>query len=428
MADTPETGSTLDGDFKRVYVDSTKDVIPSWAKLQKSIKFDSVNKIGEDYRINLLLKYAQGFTYNGGANYGTAFTLNDAIAGAAKQASVKGCEILMKEVIAYGLISRTADGSAAFDKAVDLIVRSMIESHSLRLEAMTLYGGGSLGTVSSVAGSYTAATAVLTTATWAPGLWTGSEGMQLDAYDSTLTTKRNTNGPITLSSVDTTNLTLNLVYAAGADFSAVVATDVFVPVGAKGNWADGIDTVVTTAAAGGTIFGLSATTYGMLRASTYGAGSAALTFAKLASAAAKPVVRGGMNDMTTYVSPYTWIDMMNNEASLRRYSGELRGEFVNGADRIQFYSVNGVLSVEPHGMVKAGEAFMINPSDWRRIGSAEPTFEQPGRGPTGNPYFVTEEPTKAGYSIRRWSDTGLICTAPARQLKITGITNTTTVG
>jgi hypothetical protein len=166
----------------------------------------------------------------------------------------------------------------------------------------------------------------------------------------------------------------------------------------------------------------------MFKASTYPAGGAPLTFAKLASACSRAVVRGGMNDMTAYVSPYTWIDMMNNEAALRRYSGDLRGELVNGGDKLSFFNVNGVLTIEPHGMVKASEAFLLNPADWRVIGSTQPTFEQPGRGATANPYFVVEESTKAGYSIRRYSDTGTICYAPARQVKITGITNTTSIG
>lgn len=428
MADTPETGSTLDGLFKRRYVDSTEFVVPYSARMQRDIKFDSANKIGEDYRANLMLRNPQGFTYNGGATYGNAFTLNNALAGASKQASVKGCEIVMKEVISYGLVSRSAGGeAAAFDPAMDDIVRGMIESHSSRIEAMTLYGGDSIGAVDSVGGSGTAGTAVITTATWAPGLWSGLEGAELDAYDVTLGTKRNTNGPIVLSNVDLGAKSLSLTYAAAADRTAVVATDVFVPVGSVGNWANGLYYLISQSAAGTTVFGLSPATYGLMRSSTTALGGAALTFAKLTGAVAKPVVRGGMADMTAYVSVYTWIDLMNAEATLRRYTSDSGAEFKTGADSIEFYSVNGKLTIVPHTCVKAGQAFVINPDDWRRIGSAEPTFNLPGSSP-GMQQFISQESTSASFSIRRWSDTGLFCRRLARQTLITGITNTTTVG
>lgn len=428
MADTPETGSTLDGLFKRRYVDSTEFVVPYSSRLQRDIKFDSANKIGEDYRANLMLRNPQGFTYNGGATYGNPFSLNNALAGASKQASVKGCEIVMKEVISYGLVSRSASGeAAAFDPAMDDIVRGMIESHSNRIEAMTLYGGDSLGAVSSVGGSGTAGTAVITTATWAPGLWSGLEGCELDAYDSTLTTKRNTNGPIVLSNVNLGSLTLSLTYAAGADRTAVGAGDVFVPVGSNGSWSNGIYYLISQSAAGTTVFGLSPATYGLMRSSTTDLSSAALTFAKLTGAVAKPVVRGGMADMTAYVSVYTWIDLMNAEAALRRYASDNSAEFVNGADSIEFYSVNGKLRIVPHTCVKASHAFILNTEDWRRIGSSEPTFNLPGSSPN-MAQFIQQESTSASFSIRRWSDTGLFCRRLARQTMIYGITNTTTVG
>lgn len=410
--------------FKTQYADKVENVVPNDAPLQREIKFDSRNKLGSAYNFALLVRNPQGHTWNGGATYGSAATLNSAIAGRTVQATTPACEYVLREQISYGMVSRSADGRAAFEEGMDLIVSSMVASASWALELTTAHGGGDIGAIqTATAGAGTSATLLISAATWAAGNFSAFEGGLFDVYDPTLVTKRNTDGPVTLDSVDIDTRTLTVTFTSAGDRTASVATDVIVPVGVVGKWTTGMFSAITTAAAGGTLYGINTSTYGLLRSGTYSAGSAALTFAKCANAAIRSVTKGGMGPLTVLVSPYAWTDINNDEAANRRYVSDKGGEFVNGADRLTYYGPNGdTLTIMQHPMVKAGEAYVVNLDDWRRIGSSEPTFRLPGN--TGlSDRFVTDLPEAMGFQIKRWWDQAVICRYLARQVKITNIVN-----
>jgi hypothetical protein len=410
--------------FKVQYADAVENVVPNDCPLQRDIKFDTRNKLGSTYNFALLVRNPQGHTWNGGATYGNAATLNSPIAGRTVQASTPACEYVLREQISYGMVSRSADGKAAFEEGMDLIVGSMVNSAAWALELTTANGGGDIGAIlSNTPGGGSDATIVITVATWAAGNYSAFEGGLFDVYDPTLTTKRNTNGPATLNSVDIDSRSLAVTFFNAADRTASVAGDVLVPVGVVGNWTNGMFTTITRAAAGSTLYGLNTSTYGLLRSGTYSAASGPLTFAKCASAAIRSVTKGGMGPLTVLVSPYAWTDINNDEAANRRYVSDKGGEFVNGADRLVYYGPNGgTLTIMQHPMIKAGEAYVVNLDDWRRIGSSEPTFRLPGN--TGlSDRFVTDLEGSMGFQIKRWWDQALICRYLARQVKITNIVN-----
>lgn len=422
MTDVANTGS-VQNLFKRIYVDGVKNQLPEFAQLQADWQFDSGNKTGDRYERAVMLRYPNGATY-ASSNRRTIYDYNSPRAGATQPAYVQSCEYTLREQIAYGLVSDAAGSEQAFRAAMDVIVMGMDQASRFHLETNLLYGSTSLGAVASVGGSGTSGTAVITAASWAAALWAATEGAELDAYDATLTTKRNTNGPIQLTNVDPDTRTLSLTYAAGADRTAVVATDVFVPVGANGNWMQGLDSLITTSVAGTTTLGISPGTYGMWRANARTLSSTALTFAIMAQFASKIAARGGIGDLTYRVSSWTWTDMMNDQAALRRFAKDEGGAFENGADRLIYHGPNGgALIVKQHPLVKAGEAFVCNDEDFRRIGSSEPTFQLPGRGDAQNPMFLHELAGKSGFEVRRWWDQALFCDRLARVGKISGIVN-----
>ena len=421
---TAESMSTQEV-FKRRYVDPLINAVPEFGQLQRLIKFDSANKIGEEYRFPILLRYPHGHTWTGGSNYGTVQTLNTALAGLTKQTSIKGCEHVLRAQLPYGAVSKGGGGETSFEPMVDVVVGALVESATWALELTLMHGGGHIGALSSVTpGAGTDADLVVTVASWAPGCFSAFEGGQFDLYDSTLTTKQNTDGPITLNSIDIDSRTLDVTFTSAGDRTAATAGDLIVPLGAFSNWQDGLVRTISQAAAGATVYGLNTSTYGLLRSGTYSAGSAALTFAKLANAAIRSVTRGGMGNLTALVSHYAWTDINNDEAANRRYTDEYGGQFVNGADRLSYYGPNGGrLDVVPHSMMKAGEAVLIDPDDWRRIGSSEPTFNLPNAGETGEPMFVHQLADKNGYEIRNYWDQGPACRRLGRQVHITSITN-----
>ena len=423
MTATVETGA-LQNLFKRVYKDEIVNQLPSFAELQRDWRFDTGNKTGDRYERAVMLRYPNGATYGGSSVRRTAYAYNDARAGATQPAYASPTEYTLREQIAYGLISSAASSEQAMAAAMDAIVMGMVEASRFHLETCLLYGATSLGAVDSVGGSGTSGTAVITKASWAAALWNASEGGEFDAYDPTLTTKRNTNGPIQLTSVNTTTRELALTYAANADRTAVLAGDVFVPVGANGNWFAGLDSIITTSVAGTTTLGISPASYGMWKANSYAAGGVALTFLKVMSACAQIAARGGMGDLKCIVSSWTFIDLMNEQAAFRRYTESNGGEFTTGAKDVTYYGPNGgTVTITQHPLVKAGEAFIYSPGDFVRVGSSEPTFNLPGRTPD-NPMFLLELPANAGFEVRRWWDQTLFCDRLVRVGKITGIVNT----
>ena len=411
--------------FKDQYADNPQmDQVPMGLWFMDEVPFDTQNRQGGAYKFPAVLRMPQGATWAGGALVGTAFTLNAAIPGQTVQASVTGSEYVMREQSSYGLIARSQDKKAAFEPGMDLLVRNVVAKTAFDLEVACLYGGGDIGVVS-VKGALVGLVAPITisTATWAVGLWAAREGGQIDAYDPTLVTKRNTTGPITCGVVNFTTHVISMTFAAIGDHTALTVGDKFVPLGAVGNWFDGIDTIIVNSNAGvATVLGISTATYGLWRANVYDALNGPLTFSILASAAAQSANKGGMEtELVALVNVWSWTDINNNQAALRMYTEAYGGKFENGATELVYHGANGKITIKPHACVKASEAFLLDKPMLRRIGSQEPTFKL--RGNTDK--FLTQLAESAGFEFRRYADMALASFRLCTHTKITNISNTT---
>lgn len=414
MAVTP---TALDGYFKRRYGE-LEDAVPTFAKMQKATKFRETKRIGDSYHFPVILQRSHGITFNGATGVaGTDFTLNAARSLVSKDANLTGTEFVLQEDVSYGTLSRArSQGKAAFGRALDSVVLSMRASAACYLEQTMLYGGTNLGANTTTGGASTTVASVISDATWAPGLWTQMENALVDIYDSTLATQRNTGSTITVTSVDATNKTLTLT-SSSANFDslaggAFVSGDVFVPVGAKGEWFDGFDKIITNT---GTLFGISASSFGLWKSNVHTT-SGKLTMAKIQAAVTQAVVRGLQEDVTVYVPTFSWTDMMNDLSALRRYATDTKQMMQQGTTKLEFHGANGTLAVEPHPMVKASEAFCI-PKGCLRIGSTDFTFKLPG----GNDRFFQNLESKAAVRLRCYWDQAIIAPQPAKLVKIEGI-------
>jgi hypothetical protein len=425
MANTPET-ITTEQIFKDQYVDNPQmNQVPMGLWFMDEIPFDTQNRQGGAYKFPVVLRMPQGATWAGGALVGTAFALNDAIPGQTVQASVTGSEYLLREQSSYGLISRSEGDKQAFEPGMDLLVRNVVAKTAFDLEVACLYGGQDIGIVS-VKGALVGLVAPITisTASWAVGLWAAREGGQVDVYDPTLVTKRNTNGPITVGVVNFVTHVISMTFSLIADHTATTVGDKFVPLGAVGNWFDGIDTIITNSAAGATnVLGINSATYGLWRSNTYSASSGPLTFALLASAVALSANKGGMEtELTALVSVWAWTDIMNNQAALRMYTDQYGGKFENGATELAYFGANGKIVIKPHACVKAADCFILDKPMLRRIGSREPTFRLRGN----DDRFMQQLANNAGFEFRRYADMALASFRLCTHTKITAIVNTTT--
>lgn len=420
-----ESTSTLDGWFKTRYADKAAKLVPEFVILPRYFKFNSKKKTGDTYQCTARVRRSFGWTWAGSGTSGTAFALNDAVAGQTKPANVGGTEFVARSQIPYSVIKRAQGSEQAFGDAFDEIVQDMTEGAHFAREINLLYGGTNIGDILSVgavagAGGAWTKDCVITVAGWAPGLWSQAEGMPIDVYTAG-GVKRNTAYTMTVTAIDpdTRTVTITSVETPGSvELTAVAATDVILPQGAYGNWFTGLHTIAQNT---GTLFGINAATYSLWGGNSYGAGSAAATMAKFTKAVIPTVTRGGMDKVTFFCSTSTWADLNNDHAALRRFSESTKSGLNLGTNKITYYGPNGEIEIVPHPMVKQGYAYGLQTKRWERIGSTDVTFDLGVEGSQNR--FFQQLSGNAGSEIRCYWDQALFCRAPARQVVMSGIVN-----
>lgn len=396
---------TLNGLFKERYADKLKDLIPEGLKLYKMIEFLPKEKtLGNLYHQPVILGQEQGITFASATD--DAFNLNAPVAGQIKDAQVQGNPVVLRSVLGYVAASRAATGGAAFMDATKYLVANMLRSITKKLEICMFYGQSGLGTVASTSGNVI----TITTAEFAAGIWAGAENMPIEIRDVTGATSRG-NCNIVGVALSTRAITVDLLPAG------VVATDVIWFKGAYGNEMAGAYKIITNA---GTLFNISAATYSLWSGNSYSAGSAALSLAKIENGIALAVAKGLDEDVSVFVNPKGWADLLTEQAALRRYDGSYStSELKNGSKSLQFYGQNGMVSIEPSIYVKEGYAFILCLREFAKVGSTDVTFQRPGM----EGKFFRELENSAGVELRAMSDLALFCAAPGKNTLITGVVN-----
>lgn len=407
---TPDnTVGQLNGFFKEIYADKLKDLIPEGLKIVNAIPFISKDKQGgNNFHQPVILQQEHGITF--AASDEDAFNLLPAVAGAVKDATVRGNPMVLRSVLGYAAASRAMKGGQqAFMEATKYLVSNMLRSMSKKLEIQMLYGQKGYGTVETTPVSTTVA---ITDAEWAPGIWAGAEGMLIDIYNAAGDTLR---GSFTISSVDLDAKTITLSTSPVA--AGVVNTDVIYHKGAFGNEFAGIHKILETTS--GSLFGINVGTYNLFKGNSYSVGGA-LSFAKLTKAAARPVEKGLDSKLTVLVNPRGWADLLNDQAALRSYdSSYTSSQIQNGAKSLKFHSQNGELEIIPSIYVKEGYAYALALEEWVRVGSSDITFKRPGQGED----FFRDLENSAGYEMRLYTDQAVFCMAPGKNCLLTGIVN-----
>lgn len=395
------TETTLNSYYKEVYADGVANLLPENIKVLKDVPFKETDSLGEKFVQPVMLAHEHGFSVGTGA-----FALNNHIAAVSGEAQVDGFQMLLRTAIGYDAADRMSGSKKSFVKWGDQLFMNMLNSISKRLEVLQFYGRTGLGTVS----ANSSGVLTISTATWAPGIWAGSVGMELEAYTA-LSAGTQHNGTLTVSAVD---LDARTVTVTGTS-AAVVANDILFFKGFYGAEQYGMDSIITNT---GTLYNISAATYEMWKGSTYGA-AGALTAAKVLSAAAKIAERGCEEDVTLYCGPKTWANLNGDQAALRAYDASYGKKAEVGAEEIVYHGQNGLIKVKSSIYVKEGEAFMVPTKRMKRIGSTDITFNRPGQSEK----IFLELPSNAGFELRARSSQTLFCERPAYCVKITGIVN-----
>lgn len=215
---TPDnTVGNLNGFFKDTYADKLKKLIPEGVKLLNLIKFMTKEKNpGNIFNQPVILQQEHGVTF--ASSEDDAFNLAPPVAGAVKNAEVRGNPVLMRSVLGYTAASRAAQGGAqAFEDATKYLVKNMLDSMTKKLEIELLYGQVGYAVVHSA----TTTTLTIKTAEWAPGIWAGAVGMPIEIRNAAGSTSR---GQFKVVSVDMDLRTVTL--NADAQAAGVVDTDI----------------------------------------------------------------------------------------------------------------------------------------------------------------------------------------------------------
>lgn len=399
------TASTVSAWLKEIYADSLHNLVPEGVRLLKLVKFETGSKeLGDKYIQPVALTHEFGFSVGSGA-----FALSAAIAATYAEAQVEGKNLLLRTQVSYDAMAKASSSKKAFVKWSEQILGNMTSSFTKRLEVLHFYGGRSIGEVAGI----DAGVITIKTASFASGIWAGSEGMIIEAFTA-LTGGSQHNGDLTVSATD---LTARTVTVTGTS-AAVEADDVLFYKGFRGNELNGVDAIVSNA---GTLYNISASSYALWKGNTYSAASGQLTFKKIQHAVALAVAKGLDEKVTCFVSPATYADLNTDMAASRKHDqsySKKKGE--NGFESICFYGVNGEIEVVPSIYVKEGEAFCCPLKRFKRLGSSDITMRMPGQS---EDQLVLQMPSNAGYEMRLFYDGNLFCERPAFLTKISNIVN-----
>lgn len=404
--------------FKDVFGDSVINRFPNITKISRMFDFSKAEVLGKKLVVPVQVAEEHGVTYAAGTDAEGSITLLDPTAGELQTAEIDGSQMYARSRIGYATIERAKEaGKAAFAQALRHVVDLLTKACGKRLEATHLHGRRGWGAISSVSGSGTTRDWVITEATWAAGLWSGSKNMTLDVFAAALTgSKINSNAKVTITAVARSTRTIS-VSGNATDLTNIVAgMHLFPETASPTTEFAGIDAILQNT---GTLFAISAATYDIWKANTYAVGGA-ISMEKILDALRLAAEMGLMDDVVCIVSPRAFQVLNNDLAALRRldrsYSTK-EGE--NGTEEILYHGQTGTVRIMPHLYQKDGIAHIINPKQWHRVGATS-DFGFITRGGNGE-RLIIELPNNPASEMRAAFLGAVYCDCPSHQVVMTGI-------
>lgn len=418
------------GVFKEIYAGRIERSIPLCDVVQRMIPFSEAEAgIGLKYIVPVETATPQGFTY---ADHSTpSFDLNNDIPQVITRAEVVGFQVVLAHLLDYGIQFRTTPkGKKAFDTSTDLALSGGVKAHRNRLELGFLYGRSGLGKTfgANTNLSATSTRVQLSTATWAPGIWTASKGAVVNFWDAGGTlVSTGVDSKFTVLVADYTNRTVTVTGTA----TGITALDTAAGAGVLDIFYDGTRTgaatfnemngMQTIFSNTGTLFNIDASIHDVWAGNTFNNGAAQWTFGTLDLALNLAYGRGGEGEYKNFVNPKTWSTMNTDISGRRVYDSSYKasvGEI--GVEALKYHSVNGVVEIIAHRCVKEGDSFLFPKETLVRVGGTDVAYRDVG-GNNENFFFV--HPTKNGYGMRSYSDQAIMARTPSHCVYINNIVN-----
>ena len=403
---------------KTVFGDAPDTLVPDLAKVQQDIGFEEGKKLGDFFEQPVRLALPGGFTRAKGDGTAGAFTLNGARGGSQKKAKVYGYQLTLQDQLTYEDLNKAAaEGPQAYKAATAFFWEGMQLSMRKQLEINCLYGNVGIGTV----GTYTASnssysnqpTIQVTLADWAPLIWAGYEGAQIDVMSGSTATVR---GSVNIAGLDIDNRIVIL----SATVTGAAANDVIYFKGGYGNEMIGLYPQFATSS--GTMFNIDMTANSLWKPTQHSVGGA-FSFQALKKGLAKGMNKGLMYPINIYASTGAVDDLIGDIHQLRTIDKSETRRVEMGADEVVYKFAGITAVVKAHPMVKQGHAFGVVPEFAKRVGSCDVGFGMPGRT-DGKVWFDLE--TTAAVEGRMYTHQQIFSEMMGANLLFTGIVNSLT--
>jgi hypothetical protein len=425
---------TLNALYKVAYSKGVVDLIPATGKISQMIPFvPSELQNGKQYEQPVVLSAEAGFTYS--LDTQNAYDLNESVGMNMQSAIVPGCDIVLDSTVGYNQAARASHSSTSFKSAMSMKFENMLKSTEKRLEIAMLYGGKAIGTapLQSVGSPTTSLTFTVSTASWASGIWTGSENANIVFAYSADDTAVDSLRSFKISAVNDSDKSITVVVGTAGTPGTISTLETAIEAhelniyfygtvsGTGVTFAhsdmSGFQAIISNT---GSLFGIDAATYDLWQGNTFTT-SGQLTMAKVLKYVAACVQRGLDVDAALFVNPNTWADLASNLAALRRYDGSYsKKKSANGSEVLEYVSQNGAIEIVPYNLVKEGDAFLFPKEKVMRIGARDLGLNDPTR-PEDEIFFTI--PGKAGVGLRAYTNQALFVEAPAQCAYISGIVN-----
>lgn len=401
--------------FKVVYAKEIADARTEVEVLQKMYPMEADKTLGKEFSVPVALTAEAGVTYQSSDQ---PAAINAAIGAVTKEAKLSGCSVFINGAVTRKAISSSMKSAAAFKRATAYKVYNMLESGKERLEWELLYGQDvrGVGVLGSVSGSSTTRTWTITVDSFSPGLWSGKSGTQLDVYDTTGVTKRNTLAPVVVVSANVDRGVRTISVSGNAtDLTSIVATDVLWFGGQKAQQCVGLKNIASQTT--GTLFNIDVATYDLFRGNTHAIGGA-ISYDGVMNGVSKAVSRGLRGEAVLFLSAETWTPLAKEVKELQQFTnGSQADEAVLGTESIKIKYARGTIEVMAHPLVRLGDGLLFQKDVLDRVGSSDLTFD-----PEGNSQYFFDVPNTNYKSIILSADQALFCYKPSRTLYFSGIT------
>lgn len=400
---------------KVAYGDGVPELVPDIALIQKDIKFNTGQLLGDYFEQAVRLSLPGGFTRLAGDGSAGVANLAGASGGTQKKAKAYGFQMILQDQISYEDLSKAAKGGAqAYKASTAMFWGGMQLSMRKMLEIMCLYGNVGIGKVSAYSASNASysnqPTITIQESEWAPQIWAGFEGITLSVMNGSSGTER---GEANIVSVDIENRVIVL----SATVSGATNNDVVYFKDGYGTEMFGIHAILNNA---GTMFNINAGTYTNWKSAQHAVGGA-FSFQALKKGLSKGAGKGLMGNITVYCSDGAFDDLSGDIHQLRSVDKSEVRRIELGSDEVVYKRGGVTATIKTHSMVKNGNAYGVPTEYAKRIGAADFAFGIPGEDRI---WFDLEG--KTGKEGRAYTHQALFIEQPGICVNWTGITNRAT--